>query len=139
MICYRCGYCCVNSLVAVVNPKYVICDIIDFDIADTFPEDFLITVDKDNRCPYLEWNEEEDKASCKIHDKKWFKDTPCYRHNSKEEKSFCRLGQYIMDNKNNLKPTHKERCFGYDINDKEKDMKKYIERYRKKHGIEENE
>jgi len=39
--------------------------------------------------------------SCALHDKPWYKKTPCYAHSQLEHKeSNCRLGEYLLKNFN---------------------------------------
>jgi hypothetical protein len=45
--------------------------------------------------------EESGKYSCIIHDKEWYKDTPCFSHGQMESSpdNVCRLGDYILNKK----------------------------------------
>ena len=107
MKCHRCGYCCVNYCVMVVNPKYADQDDIIFDFENPI-KDLLIYVDHEKQCPYIYWSEEQNQAVCKVHEKKWFSKTPCYRHNNIETIGKCRIGEYIINNKDILEK-HKEK------------------------------
>ena len=86
MICQRTGYCCINLFVVVVIPE----------------EDGKFGVYSKPagvQCPNLSFDEEE-AASCAVHDEPWFKSTPCHRYqNSYEDPDFimkrgkpCMLG-----------------------------------------------
>jgi hypothetical protein len=87
MKCLRCGYCCKNlSVVIVVDPKIGI------------KEGNLKAIDlTKERCPHLRGHR-SGKYACAIHNKPWYKETPCYRHGqierSKDE--LCRMGAYLM-------------------------------------------
>jgi hypothetical protein len=41
--------------------------------------------------------------SCRIHDYKWYKKTPCYSHGQIEQSknTNCRMGEYILKKENN--------------------------------------
>jgi len=100
MKCYRCSYCC-YYLNVVISPKYADLEDIDFEILEPL-DDLLITIDGTIPCPHLSWDEIENLAICKVRNKKWFKKTPCYRHNCEDEPGECRLGKHIINDKDYL-------------------------------------
>jgi hypothetical protein len=71
MICLRCGYCCINLDVAIVNPVSIQPD------GTVNPEDSgqVIFKSKGQQCPHLVYL--EDKAVCKIHELPCYRGTPC--------------------------------------------------------------
>lgn len=96
MSCVRCGRCCFY-LVIVVSPEYSEKENLDLEI---LPEKAFICVDgEETICPHLTWDDINDVAICKIHDKPWFKYTSCYRHNNPEfgEIQPCRIGPTIRN------------------------------------------
>lgn len=105
--CQRCSYCC-YYLNSVVSPKYSHLEEIDFD--SDLPEDFFIDiVDENTKCPHLSWDKEKDIAVCKIHNKNWYKNTTCYRHNNKK----CKIGIFIRQN-HELLTKYRERALKND-------------------------
>ena len=50
------------------------------------------------------------KYSCAIHDKKWYKKTPCFRHGQIEmsQDSLCRMGEFIMKGRGRNPTGHEE-------------------------------
>jgi len=94
MICLRCGYCCINLSVIIINPIYIQKDL---DL-DNLPDDAFIHKPDGILCPYLNFTGK--KAICSIHDYDWFKSTPCYNHTQIESSTDCncRTGQYIIEN-----------------------------------------
>ena len=87
MICLRCGYCCKHLWVIVVD-----------DPEKGITEDNLI----EHRgggipCKHLRGNK-PGEYTCIIHNKKWYKETPCYRHGQIEPSpdTPCRMGVYIL-------------------------------------------
>ena len=93
MICLRCGRCCFYDVIT-INPLSIKEDI-DLELLE---ESDLIILDGTSKCPHLEW--EKDKAFCKIHHYKWFKDTPCGQYSQIETLSsdVCRIGKYMREN-----------------------------------------
>ncbi len=89
MKCLKCGYCCINYMVVIVDdPKKGLC------------EDNLIGhLGKGKPCKHLIGNT-PGKYSCAIHDYEWYKETPCYKHTQIEDSSdcVCRIGQYQINN-----------------------------------------
>ena len=49
------------------------------------------------RCQHLMGNK-PGEFSCAIHNKKWYKDTPCFQHGQIERSKddVCRMGEYII-------------------------------------------
>lgn len=97
MKCLRCGYCCKNMMVIIVdNPEKGI------------SEDNLIAhMGKNQSCQHLEGNT-PGEYSCAIHDKIWYKQTPCFTHGQIESSinNICRMGEYLFKNmkhKNEMK------------------------------------
>ncbi len=97
MICVRCGYCCIMYMVVIVKPECV--DKPDFKSQDTF-----IVKEDPNECPHLSFDE-DGRASCTIHDKSWYKKTPCFSHGQIEASPDCecRLGAHILERGDNIR------------------------------------
>jgi len=89
MKCLRCGYCCNKYLVVVVdNP--------DLGIS---PNNLIVS--KGNKpCKHLE-GKNSGEYSCAIHNKDWYKETPCFLFGQieKSEEEPCRLGVAVMEGK----------------------------------------
>lgn len=87
MKCLRCGYCCMNMMVVVVdNPDKGII------------EDNLIThMGEGKPCQHLVGNIPSE-FSCAIHDKSWYNETPCFSHGQIEQNvdDVCRMGEYLL-------------------------------------------
>lgn len=85
--CLRCGYCCIQLTVIIVNdPDLGIIDENLIAIGTNGPE----------RCPHL-IGDGPGKYECAIHEYEFYKDTPCYRHKQIEHSdSDCRMGKYIL-------------------------------------------
>lgn len=87
MICLRCGYCCKNYMVMIVNDP-------DKGILDN---NIIAHMGNGTPCKHLE-GDKPGNYSCKIHDRKWYKETPCYGHGQIESgNTECRLGRFIID------------------------------------------
>jgi len=86
MKCLRCGYCCKNYMVVIVD-----------DPAKGTVEDNLILHEGKSQCKHL-IGDEPGKYSCALHEYEWYKDTPCFAHGQVEDSldTPCRLGAYIM-------------------------------------------
>jgi hypothetical protein len=71
MICLRCGRCCIDLDVAIVNPRSIRSD------GTVDPKDgaSMIFKCKGQLCPHLDY--QEDKAVCKIHELPCYIGTPC--------------------------------------------------------------
>lgn len=93
MICLRCGYCCHNYLVAIVD-----------DPEKGLSEDNIIVHEGKGPCKHLLGNK-PGEYSCSVHDKEWYKETPCFSHGQIESSpdDECRLGRHILDNQIKLK------------------------------------
>lgn len=88
MICIRCGYCCINLCVVIVdNPELGIV------------EGNLIVNNEDGGkapCKHLEKGK-DGRYSCKIHGRPWYKDTPCAKHTLVGRDDMpCRMGVYQL-------------------------------------------
>ena len=104
MICLNCGYCCMMLDVIIISPKAI--DTLNITSLSEIPYDEFekLTEHKETgiACPHLTY--ENDKYLCRIHDKPWFKETPCHRHVQIEDSnSNCRTGNYINSDGNFLK------------------------------------
>jgi len=99
MTCVRCGRCCFYLLVTIAS-KYIDSNI-NLENGD-IPDDMIICIDgQETFCPYLSWDDKNDMAVCEVHDKPWYKQTGCYKHNNPEFENFpCRIGQYLRLEKN---------------------------------------
>lgn len=86
MKCLRCGYCCVYYDVVIVNdPKL-----------GPRCESNLCVKGSGVRCPHL-LGDTPGKLRCAIHNKRWYKRTPCASHGQIEVGDIiCRLGAYIL-------------------------------------------
>ena len=91
MVCLRCGYCCKKLFVVI--PK---------DPSKGLREDNLIVHMGDGPCIHLK-GDKPGKYSCAIHDKKWYKRTPCFQHGQieKDVNQLCRTGNFILNKKRN--------------------------------------
>ena len=91
MICQRCGYCCIAYDVIVVKPEMV--DSVT-SIDSLLPKD-LMHKPSGHRCPHLSF--EDGNANCQIHDKDWYRETPCYEYTQVESSTEdpCRMGAFI--------------------------------------------
>jgi hypothetical protein len=88
MICLRCGYCCNTSFVIIVD-----------DPEKGIVEDNLIAQNGlESRCKHL-IGDKPGEYSCAIHDKKWYKKTPCFSHGQIERSKDtpCRIGKYLLE------------------------------------------
>jgi len=89
MKCLRCGYCCKNYAVVIID-----------DPDKGIDENNLICHEGNGvACKHLVEN--ESGCSCAIHDKPWYKETPCFRHGQIERNadSPCRMGEYQLKGK----------------------------------------
>jgi hypothetical protein len=117
MTCVRCGNCCFY-LIVTVSPKYINEDV-NLKTCHQ-PEDMFICVDGINEfCPYLSWDNLNNQAHCKVHNKTWFKDTGCHRYMNLEYEPFkCKIGPHIRSNEEtfeNLKNKIKQHQIGDNI------------------------
>ena len=86
MKCLRCGYCCHNYMVVIVD-----------DPAEGIAEDNLICHDGKGRCKHLR-GDKPGEYSCAVHDFPWYEETPCFAHGQIERSPDepCRLGVYVL-------------------------------------------
>lgn len=87
MICLRCGYCCKKYAVIIVD-----------DPDKGIREDNLIPYMGDSRCKHLV-GDKPGEYSCTIHDKPWYKETPCFDFGQIEsDPGFpCRIGVKVLE------------------------------------------
>ena len=87
MRCLRCGYCCVNHMVVIVD---------DPDKGVT--EDNLRFKPTGERCQHLR-GDKPGQYSCAVHDQPWYNGTPCSWHGQVEQQpsDACRIGEHIME------------------------------------------
>lgn len=94
MICLRCGYCCVNLDVAIVNPVSILPD----GTVDARDPGSVIFKPKGQRCPHLICH--EGKATCSIHTFSCYQGTPCQQFEQfGREDDVCMLGSYYKASK----------------------------------------
>jgi len=88
MKCLRCGHCCIHYDVIIVKPEHV-------DLPNLNSQVPLMHKESGKECPHLSWD--GDTAICGVHDKTWYKKTPCFNHVQIERSidNPCRLGEYI--------------------------------------------
>ena len=89
MICLRCGYCCINSMVIIVNDpeKGVVEGNLIAHLGDGTP------------CQHLR-GDRPGEYSCVVHDQEWYPQTPCFSHGQIERgNTNCRMGEYILNKK----------------------------------------
>lgn len=98
MNCLRSGMCCINPIVMIIRDIKLANRIgVDYDgVNDRAIEDNLITKESGKRCQYLIG--ELGQTSCQLHDKWWYKDTPCFKHTQLGGGN-CRTGQYLLKDK----------------------------------------
>ena len=88
MICLRCGYCCKRLCVIIVD-----------DPAKGLAERNLIVHRGDGTaCKHLTGNR-PGEYRCSIHDKPWYRKTPCFHHGQIEPSgnTECRMGRHLLD------------------------------------------
>jgi len=86
MVCVKCGFCCINYMVVIVD-----------DPEKGLVKDNLIANEGNGPCKHLRGNE-PGEYSCAVHDYPWYKKTPCFSHGQIEASvdCVCRLGEYIL-------------------------------------------
>ena len=86
MVCLRCGYCCKNYIVGIVD-----------DPDKGIEEDNIIAHMGDGTpCKHLR-GDKPGEYSCAIHDRPWYEETPCYSHGQVEKgNTNCRMGEYLL-------------------------------------------
>lgn len=88
MKCLRCGHCCKNYFVPIVD-----------DPALGITESNIISHMGDGTpCKHLK-GDKPGEYECAIHSFPWYDQTPCYNHGQVEdsEDSECRVGRYMID------------------------------------------
>ena len=88
MKCLRCGYCCMNSFVVIVD------DPEKGPVEGNFK---VIGTGGKERCQHLK-GDRVGEYSCGVHDRKWYKKTPCFSHGQLEmsKDCNCRMGEHIL-------------------------------------------
>lgn len=88
MKCLRCGYCCHFYLVTIVDDP----------MQGINKDNLVVHEGKGLPCKHLE-GKEIGKYKCKIHNKEWYKETPCFDFEQVgNEESDCRIGEYVIKN-----------------------------------------
>ena len=87
MKCFRCGYCCISLDVIIVNAPEL-----------GIVEDNLIHKASGIKCPHLK-GEIPGEYKCLIHTYNFYKETPCFTHNTDVIGKECRLGKHIINGK----------------------------------------
>jgi Fe-S-cluster containining protein len=93
MICLRCGYCCIQYDVIIVDDP----DIGLVDDPDIAPEESNMKHKPNGvRCQHLVG--EPGECSCAIHDRPWYNETPCWRFGQIESSvdTECRMGVHVL-------------------------------------------
>lgn len=90
MICLRCGYCCINLDVIIVDDpdKGKRANIV-------FVESNLKYKPSDEKCQHL-IGETPGEYSCMLHDYSWYNKTPCFQY-TQIGGSECRIGKHILE------------------------------------------
>jgi len=92
--CLRCGYCCHNACVVIVDdPK-----------KGPIEDNLKIHTGEGKSCQHLRGNK-PGGYSCAVHDEPWYADTPCAHHGQIENRPDmpCRMGVYVLK-KHRVKP-----------------------------------
>ena len=77
--------------VMIISPE--ISDREDIDLEESM--EFIIHKPSGEDCPHLIWDGHISR--CSVHDKKWFKGTPCYKFTQIERgDTDCRMGKYRL-------------------------------------------
>ena len=90
MKCLRCGYCCIQYEVNIVdNPEL---GVIESNLKAKYTGE---------RCQHLR-GDVPGKYSCAVHNYSWYKQTPCYQFGQVElsENDPCRIGEYMLKPEN---------------------------------------
>lgn len=85
MICLRCGYCCINYVVIIVDDP------------DIGPEEGnLKSKTSGEVCQHL--TGEAGEYVCAIHDRSWYEETPCWQFGQIERSDYtkCRMGVHVL-------------------------------------------
>lgn len=94
MICCRCGYCCRYYAVVIVDdPEKPFNPDNEHDVETNT----CFHIGDGKPCKHLR-GDKPGEYSCAVHDKPWYKQTPCWRHGQIEKSSDCncRLGEYFL-------------------------------------------
>ena len=98
MKCLRCGYCCTNYCVIIVD-----------DPVKGIKEDNLICHEGNGPCKHL-IGDCPGKFSCALHSYPWYKETPCFAFTQlPENDSNCRMGEYILKKKKDARTEEDKR------------------------------
>lgn len=89
MICLRCGYCCYNSDVIILDKNN------DFNETDIKKYN-LSHKPNNNFCIHQTFDLTTKQSICKIHHLKIYKETPCFQYTQIGEGE-CRMGNYIKN------------------------------------------
>jgi hypothetical protein len=86
MKCLRCGYCCTQlSVIIVDDPKKGLRE-----------GNLIVHPGNGVPCKHLRGSKPS-KFSCAIHNKPWYKKTPCYQHHVMGKTGApCRMGKYVI-------------------------------------------
>lgn len=90
MKCLKCGFCCKNLWVMIVdNPKKGLKE-----------NNIIEHKGLGNPCKHLK-QISEFKYKCSVHNYKWYKKTPCYQYKQIErnKNDVCRMGEYLLKEK----------------------------------------
>lgn len=94
MICVNCGLCCYDYPVGIIKKEFI-----NFNVKTTsdFPEEAIDIKLGNTPCPHIFWKDH--KSQCAVHDKPWYKQTPCFDFGQIEESPdcVCRIGEWIME------------------------------------------
>lgn len=98
MRCLRCGHCCTHYIVAIVKDPSI-----DFDANDPKSYDNITTHEGNGPCPHLR-GDKPGEYICSIHDKPWYRQTPCYAYGQIEDNPNreCRTGKHILGKQNGV-------------------------------------
>ena len=80
MICLKCGWCCKNLMVMVVDDPE----------KGLVPGNIIYHPGNGENCKHL-----LDDNACAVHDCKWYPDTPCAQFDQVGGGE-CRIGQYVL-------------------------------------------
>jgi hypothetical protein len=105
LICVHCGLCCYDFPVAIIAREFID----KFELIDDFPEEAFIIKEGNTPCTYLHWKNHQ--SNCEVHNKPWYKNTPCFDFGQIEESPdcVCRIGEWIM------KKRKKDNRFDYEL------------------------
>ena len=86
MKCLRCGHCCIEYLVVIVD-----------DPNKGIVEGNLKEKKSGERCQHLR-GDKPGEYSCAVHNRPWYKKTPCFEFTQIEasKNTPCRMGEYLL-------------------------------------------